>query len=201
MCIRDSFGAFPEEVQRCPGTTCVFHGPELPERSQDGDVLVVVSPICSYSRFMTSEHYWTLRGLWLAELRGELPAGFAIQEIRQEMPSGLALEDISQESGNELPWHDSDIEVAETQIKECVYCMHNKAAYRWDSCVHPHEGIELVCLFCRGLTWEALINTGYSIKRDMHNVQTPCPICRTQGYIVRHDGTKGRVAYRSVGIG
>ena len=207
LLLGEFFHATPEELLRCPGTTCIFHGPAMGERDQDGEVLVMTSPICSYSRFMASEHYCTMGDRWLtepvellaevttdtinavvplAELRTEIPtdsinAIAPLAELREEVPTDSisAIAPLA-ELREEVP----------TAMKECILCMHNKAAYKWSSCVHPHEGIELICLECRGVIWGALKHK-HNIKRDMHTVQTACPICRTPGYIVRHDGTKG----------
>ena len=66
---------------------------------------------------------------------------------------------------------------------DCIICLNYTPCYRWSNCSHQHEGIALVCLFCRNailVLQQTKSNKPYINK---HEVKTPCVICRSPGIL------------------
>ena len=73
-----------------------------------------------------------------------------------------------------------------TRNHDCIICLNYTPCYRWSNCSHPHEGIALVCLFCRNailVLQQTKSNKPYINK---HAVKTPCVICRSPGILKKH---------------
>jgi hypothetical protein len=69
---------------------------------------------------------------------------------------------------------------------DCIICLNYTPCYRWSNCSHQHEGIALVCLFCRNailVLQQTKSNKPYINK---HVVKTPCVICRSPGILKKH---------------
>ena len=69
---------------------------------------------------------------------------------------------------------------------DCIICFNYTPCYRWSNCSHQHEGIALVCLFCRNailVLQQTKSNKPYINK---HVVKTPCVICRSPGILKKH---------------
>jgi hypothetical protein len=62
--------------------------------------------------------------------------------------------------------------------EECCICMDGVPTYRWSDCIHADGSTgALICLMCRNR-----INSRAAKK----NAESPCPICRKIGTLVRH---------------
>ena len=75
----------------------------------------------------------------------------------------------------------------EVQTKhDCIVCLNYTPCYRWSNCSHQHEGIALVCLFCRNAILVLQQTTSNKLYINKHVVMTPCVICRTPGVLKKH---------------